>query len=108
MSDKFDRAFVESVIEHMNIDHSDAVLNSALAFAPELNDLGENDVEHVRLTDVDAGGIRIELTTKSRQEMQVVVAYSAAGLPGLLDSQEQVRSALVIMAKKARQRISTR
>lgn len=105
MSEQFTPSFVESVIEHMNVDHTDAVLNYALAFVPELLEQRAEDFEQARMTAIDASGIGIELTTKSGAQKQVTIAYAIAGLPALLDGPEQVRSALVTMAKKARQRI---
>ena len=105
MSDPFDPSFVDSVIEHMNVDHTDAVLNYALAFVPELLGLSAEDFEQAQMTALDASGIGIELTTNSGEQQRVTVAYAAAGLPASLEGPQQVRSALVTMAKKARQRI---
>lgn len=106
MSEPFDPSFVASVIEHMNLDHADAVLNSALAFVPELHGLSADDIEQARMTAVDASGIGIALTRKSGIQQQFNVAYAVAGLPTLLEGPEQVRSALVTMAKKARIQLS--
>lgn len=104
MTGTFDSAFVQSVVEHMNHDHADAVLNCVRAFAPAV--AGQQHtrwrIYQARMTDIDASGFATEITLVSGEVQHLVIAYAAAGLPPQLERPEQVRSALVTMAKKAR------
>ena len=93
----------------MNVDHADAVLNYVLAFTPHApvphtNGTSETDagIAKATLADIDAVGLAVEVTLVSGEVQQFFVTYAAAGLPPQLDGPEQVRSALVTMAKKAR------
>lgn len=93
----------------MNDDHADAVLNCVLAFAPDApgqhrdgTDKTDAEIAKATMTDIDAKKLVAEVTLVSGEVQQVVVTYASAGLPPQLDGPDQVRSALVTMAKKAR------
>lgn len=88
----------------MNHDHADAVLNCVLAFAPDVarQQVEAADISQAQMTDIDATGFATEITLVSGQVRQLVISYAAAGLPSQLGGPEQVRSALVTMAKKTR------
>jgi len=106
MAESFDREFVTSVIEHMNLDHADAVVNYAQAFGqlPDAVDLER--MQQVLLTDVTSTGVELGLVDVSGQSITLDIAYNETGLPERLESEEQVRSALVFMAKAARKIIA--
>ena len=102
MADEFDPAFIESVVEHMNVDHDDAVKNYMLAFAPENARQSRGEFPHIKMVDARATGITLEQTNDSGGSRRFDISFASAGLPAELEGPEQIRSALVAMAKKAR------
>ena len=107
VANAFDPEFIESVVEHMNLDHADAVSNYATAFAPEITSRSMGDIRQTRMVDASASGITLEQTYDSGDRRQFFIAFAAAGLPQELEGPEQMRSALVTMAKKARILVET-
>jgi len=99
---KFEPEFVASVVEHMNSDHADAVSNYAEAFGEWPAGIENSESEPVKLTDVTANGIELSLGGQKRDLQKITIPYTVAGLPQELEGPEQVRTALVLMAKAAR------
>lgn len=106
MTDNFDADFTASVIEHMNDDHSDAVVNYAKAFGQLPEGLDRDQLEQAQLVGIDKSGVMLGLVDASGKSVKLDIAYNQAGLPDRLESEDQVRSALVFMAKAARKIIA--
>lgn len=83
--------YAQSIIKHMNDDHSDAVLAYVHAFTPHANASSAN------VTAIDTLGIDIEFTVGTRTERARVE------FPEPLSSDDQVRPVLVKMVKQARE-----
>lgn len=83
--------FAEDVIEHMNTDHSDSLLEYAIAFT------SANWAKKVLMTDLQSSGFTLLCQSGSGREESVWISFEPQ-----LTRPQQVRGALVSMAKKAR------
>ena len=80
------------VLEHMNADHADAVLRYARFFA------GHPEATAAQLTDIDAGGIQLLVTTKTGAVPTRIAFEKPLAAP------DDAHLTLVAMAKDARRR----
>ena len=92
---------VASIVEHMNEDHSDAILLYIQAFT----DVNIKDVSAATLTGVDHSGIDIQLALGNKVSTQRI-NYSDTGSSIELDNRNKARAILVDMVKIARQRLA--
>lgn len=84
--------FINEVTEHMNSDHADSLKDYAAAFA------AVDWADSVRMTSLTVNGIELLCLSASGGNKSVHVEFAKA-----LNRPEQVRGALVAMAKEARQ-----
>jgi len=92
---------VASIVEHMNEDHSDAILLYVKAFT----EVNIEELNAATLTSVDHSGIDIQLTLGANVSMQRI-NYSDTGTSIELDTRHKARAILVDMVKIARQRLA--
>ena len=92
---------VTSIVEHMNEDHSDAIMLYVQAFT----DVNIEDVSAATLTGVDHSGIDIQLALGNKVSTQRI-NYSDTGSSIELDNRNKARAILVDMVKIARQRLA--
>jgi len=92
---------VTSIVEHMNEDHSDAVLLYVKAFT----DVDIEEVNGAVMTSIDPSGIDIELTFGNEVALQRI-KYSDTGTSLKLDSRNKARAILVDMVKIAKDRLA--
>ena len=92
---------VATIVEHMNEDHSDAVMLYVNAFT----EINMEKVEEAILTSVDHSGIDIELTLGDKVSMQRIT-YADTGTAIELDHRNKARAILVDMVKIARARLT--
>ena len=90
---------VTSIVEHMNEDHSDAILLYVDAFT----DIDIEEVVAAVLTGVDHSGVDIRLTLADKETVQRI-NYSDTGTVIEMDDRNKARAILVDMAKIARGR----
>jgi len=90
---------VASIVEHMNEDHSDAILLYVSAFT----DVDIEDVDTATLTSVDHTGIDIQLTFADKVTGQRI-NYTDTGTVIEMDNRSKARAILVDMVKIARGR----
>ncbi len=93
---------VASIVEHMNDDHSDAVLLYVDAFT----EINIEEVEEAILTSVDHSGIDIQLTLGDKVCMQRI-SYADTGTTIELNHRNKARAILVDMVKIARARLAS-
>ena len=90
---------VTSIVEHMNEDHSDAILLYVDAFT----DIDIEEVVAAVLTGVDHSGVDIRLTLADKETVQRI-NYSDTGTVIEMDDRNKARAILVDMVKIARGR----
>jgi len=90
---------VASIVEHMNEDHSDAVLLYVDAFT----DVDTAEVRAATLTSVDHSGIDIQLTVENTVLVQRI-NYADTGTAIEMDNRNKARAILIDMVKIARKR----
>lgn len=86
----------------MNTDHADAVHNYLKAFGSLPSGCTDAEIDRVLMSDVNATCVELRLEKRTGAYEKIQIPYSSAGLPHTLESADQVRSALVVMAKAAR------
>lgn len=92
--------FAQSVVEHMNQDHADAVLAYAQAFG------GRPDAHSAHLVAIDETGMDIQVQTDANAPANTERHVIRIDFDTPLDSAEQVRGALIKLARQARQQLS--
>ena len=92
---------VASVVEHMNDDHSDAILLYISAFT----DLKTDNVEDAIMTNIDFSGIDIQLKLKLNRELiEQRILFADTGTKVEFNDRNNIRAVLVDMVKIARNR----
>lgn len=91
---------VTSIVEHMNEDHSDAIMLYVNAFT----DVDMEEIKTATLTSVDHSGIDIQLISDDKVSVQRI-NYSETGSAIELDNRNKARAILVDMVKIARARL---
>ena len=90
---------VASVVEHMNDDHSDAILLYISAFT----DLKTDNVEDAIMTNIDLSGIDIQLKLKLNRELiEQRILFADTGTKVEFNDRNNIRAVLVDMVKIAR------
>jgi len=88
---------VASVVEHMNDDHSDAILLYISAFT----DLKTDNVEDAIMTNIDFSGIDIQLKL-NRELIEQRILFADTGTKVEFNDRNNIRAVLVDMVKIAR------
>jgi len=105
MTSFIDDDYKRSIIEHMNSDHTDALVLYIKAYSSHVVSDIENPAIKVTMTDIDEIGVTLDVKsekTATESGRSVSIRFADAVKLKRLTRAEDVRSVLVLMTKQAR------